>query len=205
MKKSTVILCLMAMAFAFALSGSANASFIDNLDGTITDNDSGLVWLKDASCAGLAGTDSSGTGNWFIATAAAAVCGDGTCGLTDGSEPGDWRLPTNAEWLSLFNAAYQAPALDNTVGDAQWSEGDPFVGVQSTHYWSGTEYDSDDAWFADVSVGNIHSVPQSKGGNSVYIWPVRNGDTAPVPLPPSWLLFASGLVAWAGLRKLKKK
>ena len=59
-------------------------------DGTIRDNDSGLIWLKDASCPDLAGTDPSGMANWETAmAAAAALSGDGTCGLTDGSEAGD--------------------------------------------------------------------------------------------------------------------
>ena len=54
-----------------------------------TDTLTGLIWLKDADCLPVA--DFEG------AKALVAMLGDGThpeCNLTDGSSPGDWRLPT---------------------------------------------------------------------------------------------------------------
>jgi hypothetical protein len=50
--------------------------FTDNSDGTITDNLTGLTWLKDASCLGLQ--------NWANALAAANALADGNlaCSLT---------------------------------------------------------------------------------------------------------------------------
>jgi len=42
-------------------------------DGTVRDPNTGLIWLKDASCSELAATDESGRANWDVATAAAAA------------------------------------------------------------------------------------------------------------------------------------
>jgi hypothetical protein len=83
-------------------------------DGTIRDNDSGLIWLKEASCPDLAGPGGVG---WYTAKDAAAALSDGTCGLTDGSEAGDWRLPSPAEWGAFMSTVYDNPALINTRGD----------------------------------------------------------------------------------------
>jgi hypothetical protein len=62
-----------------------NPRFTDNNDGTVTDNLTGLVWLKDAN--------RFGSTNWADALIACnALAADGT-NLTDGSSAGDWRLP----------------------------------------------------------------------------------------------------------------
>jgi len=65
-----------------------NPRFVDNLDGTVSDILTGLVWLEDASCSELAGTDPDGKAPWVTALTAAAALADGTCGLSDGSEAG---------------------------------------------------------------------------------------------------------------------
>ncbi|MCJ7538885.1 MAG: DUF1566 domain-containing protein [Desulfobacterales bacterium] len=151
--------------------------FTDMGDGTIRDNDSGLIWLKDASCGDLPHTDGEGMANWENANVAAAALEWGICELADESEPGDWRLPTPAEWVAFMSAVYESPALVNTVGDAQWSEGDAFTGVQSNIYWStecGTECEPGEAWIALMGSGGMghwrEDIP------SLYVWPVRTGN-----------------------------
>ena len=47
-----------------------NPRFVDNLDGTVTDMLTGLIWLKDASCADLAGTNTNGEADWTSALTA---------------------------------------------------------------------------------------------------------------------------------------
>jgi hypothetical protein len=149
--------------------------FIDKGDGTVLDNDTGLIWLKDASCSELHGTSSGGMANWSGAKSAAAALADGTCGLADGSTAGDWRLPDNAEWGWLFSNYYEAPALANTVGDAQWSEGDAFTGVQSAYYWTINEIldQTDSAWTANMYGGYLSSDFKTFTN---YVWPVRSGN-----------------------------
>ena len=141
-------------------------------DGTIIDNDSGLIWLKDASCDNLPHTD-HGIANWEDAIVAAVELTSGTCGLTDGSEEGDWRLPTKAEWAAFMSAVYWNPALVNTRGDAQWSEGDAFTGDPSQGYWSITEYESSSAWYADMTNGQMNI--QGQLLSRMNVWPVRSG------------------------------
>jgi hypothetical protein len=147
--------------------------FTDMGNGTIRDNDTGLIWLKETSCSDLAGTVLYGRGNWDIALEAAANLSYGTCGLTDGSSPGDWRLPTKTEWEAFMSPDYNNPALVNTEGDAQWSEGDAFKGVRSRFYWSSTEYSSSGAWGANMFYGRLS---YRNKGDYGYVWPVRNGN-----------------------------
>jgi len=109
--------------------------FTDNGDGTVTDNLTGLVWLRSANCAG-------GTTTWAIALSYSNALYDGCtdcfgtsgdCGLSDGSSAGDWRLPNLNELRSLIDPTESNPAL---------SAGHPFSDVQSSTllYWSSTTH-----------------------------------------------------------------
>jgi hypothetical protein len=145
-------------------------------DGTIRDNSSGLIWLKDANCGDFPYTDAEGRANWENATAASAALNHGTCGLTDGSEKGDWRLPTKAEWEAFMSDVYEDPTLVNTVGDGQWAEGDAFTQVLFDRevYWSSTKneiYESFayTAFLRDGIISNTSTIIH------VAIWPVRTG------------------------------
>ena len=141
--------------------------FTDNGDGTVTDNLTGLAWLKEANCFG--------TDNWSNALIEANQLATGSCSLTDGSSAGDWRLPNVNELLSLVDHGYYSPVVSNTAGSGQWSEGDPFSGIQSDTYHSSstvaslTSYD----WIVDLNTGYTDQV--SKTGTS-YVWPVRDAE-----------------------------
>jgi hypothetical protein len=157
--------------------------FTDMGDGTIRDNETGLRWLRDANCSDL----NFGLFGYFAgrnlegALAEAAELSYGTCGLTDGSAAGDWRLPSKADWEAFHSPGHANPALVNTVGDAQWSEGDAFVGVQSGLYWSrsttpgGTPSTGQFAWAADMESGNVDA-NYSGWDHHFKVWPVRSGN-----------------------------
>lgn len=101
---------------------SPSPRFTDNLDGTITDNLTGLIWLKDGGCI---------TGRpWLGALAAVDRLQEGICNLSDGSVAGAWRLPNRNELLSLLYDGSGLP-LDH-----------PFLKPEEPagFYWSSTTY-----------------------------------------------------------------
>jgi hypothetical protein len=155
-----------------SIDDNCDGRFTDMGDGTVKDNISGLIWLKDANCSEFAGTDSSGMADWITANEVAAVSlSDGICGLTDGSSEDDWRLPTKEEWQAFYDSNYESPALTNTAGDNQWEEGDAFYGVQSDCYWSSTAFWVPTAWCASMTYGNVSSINTA---SDCYVWPVRS-------------------------------
>ncbi len=117
--------------------------FTDNSDGTVTDNMTGLIWLKNAQCSDEAGgkTPASGKLDWADALEWCNAMKDGICGLGDSSVAGAWRLPNVRELYSLIDHRYSDPAVPNTAGTGQWTtDGAPFDNVQSGYYWSATTY-----------------------------------------------------------------
>ncbi len=129
--------------------------FKDNNDGTVTDNLTGLIWLKNANCFG--------TRSWYIALSDCNGLASGSCGLNDGSGAGEWRLPNRFELESLFDMSQKNPVLPS---------GYPFTDVQSNNYWSGTTRNSntDDAWYVGLNWGKVLTEGKSY---ALFLWPVR--------------------------------
>lgn len=141
--------------------------FTDNLDGTVTDNLTNLIWLKDANCFEPR--------LWNDALSDCNELAAGICGLTDGSVAGDWRLPNRNELNSLINIRFDNPALPDTAGTGQWSEGDPFNHVNNSVYWSSTTTASSSSAAWSVFMGNGDAGRDSKTVEHYYVWPVRGG------------------------------
>ena len=143
--------------------------FTYNGNGTVTDNLTGLIWLRDANCFG--------TVDWDTALNAAATLNSGECDLGDGSVAGNWRLPNQKELASLVNLQYATPALSNTAGTAKWTAGDPFTNVEIDLYWSSSTYVFDmtnaTAWVVNLGFGTVETV--AKTDDAYIVWPVRGG------------------------------
>ena len=140
--------------------------FSDNGNGTITDNLTGLVWLKNANCYG--------TVSWSQALASANALASGNCSLVDSSVSGDWRLPNRRELLSLIDYEYTVSALSDTAGTGKWSQGDPFNNVQTNPgYWSSTTNANHPAfaWYVTAWDGSVQM--DAKTANYSF-WPVRD-------------------------------
>lgn len=138
--------------------GYLDPRFTDNQDGTVTDNLTGLIWLRDPGCLGVE--------KWADALTKCNELEAGSCGLTDGSVQGDWRLPDVKELLSLIDYGENDPAL---------SFGHPFTNVQSRLYWSSRSYEgnSANAWLAYMGSG---SVLYDVKVHNRHVWPVRSGN-----------------------------
>ncbi len=138
----------------------------DNSDGTVTDNLTKLVWLKDADCFG--------TRTWSNALIDGNNLSNGGCGLSDGSIAGQWRLPSRFELESLLDLEYYGPALSDASGMSKWTENDVFRRVRSGAYWSSTTYvyDAGYAWVVWMFDGYVDSNFSKTNRNSV--WPVRD-------------------------------
>jgi hypothetical protein len=136
---------------------SVDPRFTDNADGTVKDNLTGLIWLQDASCFGLS--------NWTTALSDASGLASGSCGLTDSSVAGDWRLSNAKELQSLIDFGQHSPALP---------PGHPFTGVQFGYYWSSTSYAYSRNEACSVSPG-YGNVSNSSKTFARYTWPVRSG------------------------------
>lgn len=151
------------------LAGKAWSSprFVENPDGTVTDNLTGLIWLKNANCTETVGgvVKSAGTLTWTNALVWSNNLASGACGLTDNSVAGQWRLPNLNELASLMDASRDNPALP---------AGHRFVGVQADVYWTSSTSANDTslAWFFDLSDGYLNHVSKSYGA---YVLPVRGG------------------------------
>ena len=134
-----------------------SGGFTNNGDGTVTDNLTGLIWLKNANCFGKR--------SWTNALSDCNNLESGSCGLDDGSSAGEWRLPNINELRSLFDPTLSAPYLP---------AGHPFTNVQSYYHWSSTtnEYDITLAWVVSLHYGEIGSIGKT---GTIYVWPVRGG------------------------------
>lgn len=155
--------------------------FTDNGDGTVTDNMTGLIWLKNANCQGTEYGSS-----WYTATQNIEQlnttggmigiddvwrsCGDTSNG---GSHQTDWRLPNVRELHSLMDYGQEDPSLPLNH---------PFVNVWSRWYWTSTTHVTYrlNAYFVSMWGARVHHIGKNAvdGGEEdyrLYVWPVRGG------------------------------
>ena len=161
-------------------------------DGTVWDCNTGLVWLKDATCLGT-GTWSPVTAGGSVQKKVADLNGGTDFGCTDyvaGSYT-DWRVPEVSALCSagaivqtcpadnapdsLINSSVSgSPKIVNAEGNEAWSEGDAFVGVSSagdSYYWSDTSGGAG-AFYVFLYNGSVSTSLASAPAN---VWPVRGG------------------------------
>lgn len=150
--------------------------FVDNQNGTVTDNLTGLIWLKNAGCFTPA--------NWSTALTTANQLASGQCGLTDGSTAGQWRMPNVNELESLVDVSQGNPAV---------SAGSFFTNISlTTAYWSSTTYAAftsnamairftDGRWINGVDAGDS-GFNNTKATSANTLWAVRSGGAGTVQL-----------------------
>jgi hypothetical protein len=141
-------------------------SYTDNGNGTVTDNNTSLVWQRctvgqnnDATCSGTATTFT-----WDLAQPA---CGDLTLG-----NKSDWRVPSKKELISIvdYSVAYPGP----TIKKAYFPN---TIAGSSSLYWTSTQLASDStkAWYTSFDYGSVYNTGKSAG---YYVRCVRGDTTA---------------------------
>jgi len=141
---------------------SDGGRWCDNLDGTVTDMTTGLVWLKDADWGGQNKWEDCTSHDDAHTRAGLLYAGATGAGLSDGSEMGDWRLPTLEELKAL------------TTDPERVLSGFPhaFTGVQACLYWSSATLVGNPvgAWLVDLYDGDVGCDDKYY---YYYVWPVR--------------------------------
>ena len=156
--------------------------FTDKGDGTVSDDLTGLLWLKDSKCAALnptSPTNLTGGSNWIDALTLAGTLATGACGLTDGSSAGQWRLPNINEFESLIDISQNPPFPAGNPFTAPITISNPSgnLGFDTPEYWSSTIT----AVFPSNSEGINITSGEVRGDNRTSlknVWPVRGNSTA---------------------------
>ncbi len=162
----------------FDTSGCTNTRFVDNGDGTVSDNQTGLMWEKKVN--GVAcqhcledrypwspGLESLGLPaespsimDWLSATNGLTSTPNAQAGLAG---YGDWRMPNIVELQTILDCSFESPCIDPIFG--------PTI---PSAYWAS-------ATFADVAaqgwgVGFMNGlVGVANKGVSFYVRAVRGG------------------------------
>lgn len=169
-----------------ATANSADAEFAYDtvLDATwyLTANNTGLNW--DAAKAWASGLTVGTFSGWSLPTAL----------NQDGTGPCIGYFCTGSQMMELYHTALGNPfasPLSNTG---------PFKNLQSSSYWSGTEFATFPAyaWYFDTLSGNQNANYKT---DARYALAIRPGDLAAVPEPGTVALMLSGLAGVLVLRR----
>lgn len=147
--------------------GLTSPRFTDNNNGTITDTMTGLVWLKQANCM---------SGTWSNALAAVNSLAGAQCGLSDGSQAGQWRMPNRNELESLSDRAQTnlAQYFDYTYlnKDGSTYQAPIFTNyVESQYYWTSTTDAADptEAWTVYSCDFGVYDISKSNVGYTLAV------------------------------------
>ena len=147
-----------------------NPRFTDNTDGTMTDNLTGLMWLKDGGCIKKKKwKDSLNAIADFNTNPANYDC------LGYSANYSDWRLPNTKELESLTNYG--------TSDSAAWLNSEGFADMNASYYWSSTTHQVNPSYAWSVRISRGKKLADLKS-NKYYVLPVRTGTSGnPCDLP----------------------
>jgi hypothetical protein len=138
-------------------------SYTDNGNGTVTDNNTGLMWQKE---------DDGNTYNWYEASGTYDATYNSTsqdvCGSLNLGGHSDWRLPSKKELITIVD--YSIPSPGPTINSV-------FTDTKSSPYWSSTTYTFA---YSPFNAGNVYFYNGGVGSydgkyNGFYVRCVRAG------------------------------
>jgi hypothetical protein len=179
------------------------SAFMDNLNGTVTHNLTGLMWkqcaegLSGASCA----TGSATTFTWANALVQAKNA--------NFASHTDWRLPNKKELESIVESCGQNPAINQTL----------FPATPASDFWSGSSYvpAPSAAWYVPFSNGDTYLVIKAL---PFYVRLVRGGQffdsfdaqaippAAPTAIPTlsEWgVILLAGILGLLGIGVMRRR
>ena len=119
-------------------------SYTDNGNGTVTDNNTALIWQKE---------DDGSTYNWYQASGTYDgmynPSSQDVCGSLDLGSYTDWRLPSKKELITLVD--YSVPWPGPTINPV-------FTNTKQASYWVSTSanYYPGFAWLVDFAAGYVY-------------------------------------------------
>lgn len=136
------------------VKGAGCARFIDNGDGTTTDNATGLMWVR---CPTGLGVPFNAGMSWTAAIDA--------CEALTYAGHSDWRLPNLKEFYTVLDLGFFFPAVDNA-----------FFALPGTgSFWVSTTYPGDTTSAFRVAIADGNNGYSPKTATSWKAWPVRLG------------------------------
>jgi len=138
------------------IPSTPNSNFTDNADGTVTDNTTGLMWMRCSLGQGWDGSACTGTANTYDWQNALSSAESNTFANQD-----DWYLPNVKELITIVEVACDGPAVNETIfsilSDLYWTSS-PVSGVTFRAY----------AWQTNfIKGGNAYS--QKRTGYNVIL------------------------------------
>jgi hypothetical protein len=123
-------------------------SLTDNLNGTVTDNLTGLTWEQKTA---------ANEQTLYYYSDAVNYCETLSLGGHD-----DWRVPTRKEYSTILNLGRVSPALDITYF--------PYYTSNEIYYWTISPYKIDPTkmWTVQISFGTIEKYPYGE-----EVWPLK--------------------------------
>lgn len=141
---------------AFYANGCASEGrFVDNKDGTVTDNCTGLMWQK--ASADVNGDGASDDKDFLVGWCGALAY----CEALSFAGHDDWRLPDVRQLHSLVDYGRLVPCID------------PIFGAESGNYCSSSTYADglDFPWFVHFLDGHVYSFEDK--GSAFFVRAVR--------------------------------
>jgi hypothetical protein len=192
------------MSLGFTMA--ANAALVDRGNRLIYQYDPdlpalpGITWLANANLAdtnafGVSGIDADGSMNWETANQWIAAMNTAEyLGINN------WRLPATPvpdSTCTVPQPAFGTGCTGSELGDMYKTElggtvtdplgpnsapgPGPFTNLQADGYWSGTEFDTRDAYVLNFGFSGAPAADQKFLG--YHAWAVRDGDVGEVPAP----------------------
>jgi hypothetical protein len=147
-------------------------ALVDNGDGTVTDQSTGLMWEKLSNDGSVHDKDTQ-----YIWSAAYSTK---IAQLNSGSFAGhnDWRLPNLAELLTIADYNNSSPAVDTTFFNTLCPAACTPTTCSCTalaYYWTSTSYafEKSDAWAVSGTTGEVNHIDKDAATQSVRA--VRGG------------------------------